>query len=269
MARAPALVRAGGHAVLAADGRPHALRIVRLEKNAALEVDGSFALAIFCPSSHATLKTTVGSLWLPRRSFLLLEPGGAPLLRNASPAPVFALAFDGALLAREMRLAALWPDQGVLHARAAALLRDQLAGDPSLATLAWVFEQVVHGGEGAAAHEGRNAERTHQVLRRIRHARLYLQANLHTGATVEDIAGVALLSKWYFSRLFQKVYGTSPQAWISEQRVARARHLVINTRLPLYEIAALCGFENPGSMSRAFKSRFGTSARGLRLRTVR
>jgi AraC family transcriptional regulator len=151
-----------------------------------------------------------------------------------------------------------------------AQLREHLAEDPSLATLAWLFEQVVQAdGSEAVDWEGRSVERTRQVLRRIRYARLYLQANLHAGATVEETAQVALLSKWYFSRLFQKIYGISPQAWAAELRVSRAHHLVMNTRLPLHEIAALCGFENPGSMSRAFRSRFGASARGLRGSTSR
>lgn len=268
--RVATLVRAGGHGVLHADDGAQALRIVRLERGASLEVTGSLALAVLCPASHATLKVAVGSLWLPRRSFVLLEPGGSPLLRNTSNAPMFVLAFDAALLAAEPRLAALWPGQGVLRARAAAQLREHLADDPSLATLAWLFEQVVRAdATQAVAWEGRSADRTRQVLRRIRYARLYLQANLHAGATVEEAAQVALLSKWYFSRLFQKIYGTSPQAWAAELRVSRARHLVINSRLPLHEIAALCGFENPGSMSRAFRSRFGASARGLRGSTLR
>lgn len=268
--RVAMLVRAGGHGVLHAGAGANALHIVRMERGASLEVTGALALAVFCPASHATLKVAVGSLWLPRRSFVLLEPGGSPLLRNASGAPMFVIAFDASLLGLEPRLSALWPGQGTLRARAMAQVREHLADEPSVATLAWLFEQVVQAdGSEAVAWEGRSAERTRQVLRRIRYARLYLQANLHAGATVEETAQVALLSKWYFSRLFQKIYGVSPQAWAAELRVARARHLVLNTRLPLHEIAALCGFENPGSMSRAFRSRFGASARGMRGSTRR
>ena len=262
-------VHPGGHLVLAGgEGNP-VLRVVRLERGATLETAAALALAVLCPDSHAQIRAALGAFYLARRSWMLLEPGGAALLRNTSARACWVLAFEGALLQEEPRLGAVWPDAGRLAPGTLALLRERLQNEASTATLAHVFERLSQHNAAAAADDAfgtRNAAHAEQVRRRIRNARLFLQGHLHDGASVEDAAQVALLSKWYFSKLFQKLYGTSPQAHAAELRVTRARHLIVHTRSPLHEIAALCGFENPGSMSRAFRTRYGESARELRAR---
>lgn len=266
----PQTVRSGGHAVLSGDDGAPVLRIVRLERGATLETGPALAVAVLCPDSHAQVRAALGAFYLARRSWVLLEPGGAALVRNTSARACWALAFDGALLQDEPRLGAVWPDSGRLAPGTLALLRDRLQNEASTATLAHAFEHLSRRNAIAGADDdtfgARNAAHAQQVRRRIRNARLFLQGHLHDGASVEDAAQVALLSKWYFSKLFQKLYGTSPQAHAAELRVTRARHLIVHTRLPLHEIAALCGFENPGSMSRAFRTRYGESARELRAR---
>jgi AraC family transcriptional regulator len=266
-------VRVAAHSTLAGGGEAApALRIVRLERGAELEVGPAFATAVLCPDSHAQVRAALGVFYLARRNWILLEAGGTVLVRNTSARTVWVLAFEGALLQEESRLAALWPDAGRLCAGTLTLLRERLQGEVSGTALAHAFEHLARANmaaDGDAGFDTRNPGHAAQVRRRIRTARLYLQGHLGEGATVEDAAQVALLSKWYFSRLFQRLYGTSPQAHAADLRVTRARHLIVHTRLPLNEIAALCGFENPGSMSRAFRARYGANARDLRLAATR
>ena len=44
-----------------------------------------------------------------------------------------------------------------------------------------------------------------------------------------------------------------------EARLTRARHLLLNTDLPLIEIAIACGFASSSHFSKCYRERYGTS----------
>ncbi|SCE59283.1 Helix-turn-helix domain-containing protein [Streptomyces sp. DvalAA-43] len=63
-----------------------------------------------------------------------------------------------------------------------------------------------------------------------------------------DLAAHARMSRRTFARRFQNEAGISPGRWLAQQRIARARHLLETTDLPVNEVAARAGFGTDTSL---------------------
>ena len=83
--------------------------------------------------------------------------------------------------------------------------------------------------------------------------------------TVAYFADKACLSPNYFGDLISKESGTTAQRHIQDAVVERSKQLLIETRLPVSEIACQLGFEYPQHFSRLFKSRTGMTPNEYRL----
>jgi AraC-like DNA-binding protein len=73
--------------------------------------------------------------------------------------------------------------------------------------------------------------------------------------TVSYFADKACLSPNYFGDLISKESGTTAQRHIQDAVIERSKQLLIETRLPVSEIAYQLGFEYPQHFTRLFKSR--------------
>lgn len=100
-----------------------------------------------------------------------------------------------------------------------------------------------------------------QVLKRVTD---YIGDNLNTRLTLADIADVANLSPFHFSRLFKASTGISPHQYVIEQRLQRARELLTETNLPIHEIAWQTGFSDQSHLGRHMRRRFGATPRSVR-----
>ena len=65
-------------------------------------------------------------------------------------------------------------------------------------------------------------------------------------------------------RLFKRTTGTTPVAYLLNEKLQLARELLGNTGNSVKEVAAAVGFDDPFYFSRCFKRRFGVSPRGIR-----
>jgi len=83
--------------------------------------------------------------------------------------------------------------------------------------------------------------------------------------TVAYFADKACLSPNYFGDLISKESGTTAQRHIQDAVIERSKQLLIETRLPVSEIAYQLGFEYPQHFSRLFKSRTGITPNEYRL----
>lgn len=93
--------------------------------------------------------------------------------------------------------------------------------------------------------------------RRLSRVLDYVEDNLDLNLTISDIASVACLSRYHFSRAFKATVGESPSRYIGRRRLNRARELVANTEMALSEIAFTCCFSSQSSFIRAFQRQFG------------
>ncbi|WP_433467834.1 GlxA family transcriptional regulator [Spirillospora sp. CA-128828] len=91
---------------------------------------------------------------------------------------------------------------------------------------------------------------------------------LHEPLALADLAQHARMSLRTFARRFNDEVGMSPGRWIVQQRVARARHLLESSELPVDEIAGQVGFATGTSLRQHLHAAIGVSPLAYR-RTFR
>jgi len=83
----------------------------------------------------------------------------------------------------------------------------------------------------------------------------YIEAHLDDRLTLADLAGVACLSPYHFSRSFKQAVGVGPQRYVMHRRVERAKALMRRTDQPLAVIAREVGFADQSHLTSAFAAR--------------
>jgi AraC family transcriptional regulator len=91
------------------------------------------------------------------------------------------------------------------------------------------------------------------VDRRIRRAVELMHARLAESLPLEEIASAAHLSPFHFARLFKKLTGATPHAYLANLRAARARTLLAETDLSITEVSARVGYDSPSHFAKAFR----------------
>ncbi|GAA3030555.1 Helix-turn-helix domain-containing protein [Actinokineospora globicatena] len=86
-----------------------------------------------------------------------------------------------------------------------------------------------------------------------------MRGRLAQSLTVDDMARVALFSKFHFSRVFHRHTGVSPARFLSTLRLAEAKRLLATTTLKVTDISARVGYRSPGTFSARFKTCVGAS----------
>lgn len=97
----------------------------------------------------------------------------------------------------------------------------------------------------------------------IRQLCQYIDVNIGGVLSLAVLSQQARMSQGHLSRVFKQEMGENLQCYIQRKRIDRARELAVFA-LPFDEIAALCGFENPSSFSRAFRHGTGMTFRDYR-----
>lgn len=70
---------------------------------------------------------------------------------------------------------------------------------------------------------------------------------------------------FYLNDIFKKYEGQTLHKYIVQQRALKAYELITTTKIPLEEIAVMCGFSSQSHLSTVFKSIYGTSPGQLRV----
>ncbi|WP_408888892.1 helix-turn-helix transcriptional regulator [Myxococcus faecalis] len=97
------------------------------------------------------------------------------------------------------------------------------------------------------------------------------EAALHFDAkvSVETLAASAGVSPFHACRVFRNVTGTGIHQHLQEVRLRHALALLLDTRLPLADVALEAGFANQGHLGNAFRRRYGqTPGAARRTRSV-
>lgn len=76
---------------------------------------------------------------------------------------------------------------------------------------------------------------------------------------LDDVAAALDLPRNTFFRSFRETAGCSPYQWLLNQRLDHARLLLRLTRMPLAEVALVCGFSDQSHFTRMFQRAHGTS----------
>lgn len=72
------------------------------------------------------------------------------------------------------------------------------------------------------------------------------------GPALAVLAQASGYSRAHFVRLFRRTTGTSPHRYVMQRRLDRARHLIVDSTLPLAEVASVTGFASQSHLNSAF-----------------
>ncbi|NUR47394.1 MAG: helix-turn-helix transcriptional regulator [Hamadaea sp.] len=86
-----------------------------------------------------------------------------------------------------------------------------------------------------------------------------MRDNLDEQLTIDDMAKVAMFSKFHFSRIFQRVTGLSPGRFLSALRLQRAKQLLVSTSYNIADISLRVGYTSVGTFSTRFTRSVGLS----------
>lgn len=91
-----------------------------------------------------------------------------------------------------------------------------------------------------------------------------IDENLHTGVSVGELADAAGYSPFHFSRLFAKVFRTSPTRYVSAVRFHRAKQLLLTQDHPVIDVCHEVGFNSLATFSRRFLQAVAVTPGNLR-----
>jgi AraC-like DNA-binding protein len=95
-----------------------------------------------------------------------------------------------------------------------------------------------------------------ELYSRLYRARDFIEDSFSQDLTLDELAGVACLSKYHFLRAFRQLFGLTPHAYLTRKRLDRARQLLLETDHLVNEVCAAVGFDNPSSFVRLFRLTF-------------
>ncbi len=94
---------------------------------------------------------------------------------------------------------------------------------------------------------------------RVQNAVEYLCSHLAEKTDLATLARACYMSVSRLAHLFREQVGISPQQYLEQQRILRARQLLDSTSRPIQNVAADVGFDNPFYFSLRFKKHTGVS----------
>jgi len=92
----------------------------------------------------------------------------------------------------------------------------------------------------------------------IQQAREFIEAHFAENISLEQLAGLGNLSSFHFVRLFRKVTGLPPHAYLTQVRVEKAK-LLLAQGWPIAQVGAEVGFADQSHFTRRFKRIVGVT----------
>lgn len=77
--------------------------------------------------------------------------------------------------------------------------------------------------------------------------------------SLEEMAGMAVFSRFYFSRVFRSITGTSPGRFLTAIRLYKAKNLLLESTMSVTDISYQVGYNSPGTFSSRFTRSVGIS----------
>ncbi|WP_201401941.1 helix-turn-helix transcriptional regulator [Kaistia sp. 32K] len=98
----------------------------------------------------------------------------------------------------------------------------------------------------------------------------FIESNLGRRICMTELAGVANMSRFHFSRVFKAAVGLTPARYLLERRVAMAAALLVAGHMSIAEVGYRSGFSSQQHFTTAFRSVMGSTPgrhRGFSLQT--
>lgn len=117
-----------------------------------------------------------------------------------------------------------------------------------------IYPSIRHGHEPARIELHRRTGSTNAVLLG---AIEMMESHVEDPVTLTRISEGAGISVRHLERLFARSLGVSPSKYYMRLRLREARGLLIQTEIPLAEVALRCGFHNSSHFARRYRDVYG------------
>jgi AraC-like DNA-binding protein len=94
---------------------------------------------------------------------------------------------------------------------------------------------------------------------RIEYVASFIRENYHRKLTLTEMAGKVNLSPWRLCHLFREGMSTSPQRFLTQVRLEKARKLLATEFLTVKEVMNQVGMSDASSFARSFKEAYGVT----------
>ena len=82
--------------------------------------------------------------------------------------------------------------------------------------------------------------------------------------TLQDLARSCFYNPSYFSRRFKECYGITVTEFIAKSRLEKAKRLLLETAMPVEDVACECGFGSKNAFYKLFKEQLGMTPKEYR-----
>ena len=93
----------------------------------------------------------------------------------------------------------------------------------------------------------------------------YIDEKLAQPVGVRELASQVHMSPFHFARRFKQAVGTPPHAYITQERIERAKRLLSGTNIPLIDVATRVGYRTQAHFTGVFHRYVGTTPRAYRV----
>jgi AraC family transcriptional regulator len=132
----------------------------------------------------------------------------------------------------------------------------------------FLAHHIIHSYSSLSGH--RLPTRGGLTGRRLKIALDYIHDSLGQRISLHALAASVGITSRHFERAFRQAVGVPPHAYVTEQRLAAARHfLLAQPRLTIEDIAGRVGFSSSSHLATAFRRQTGVSPRAFRARHLR
>lgn len=92
----------------------------------------------------------------------------------------------------------------------------------------------------------------------------HVRFNLHRRITLEDLANLTCMSKYHFARTFKHLTDQTPMQMVNQMRLEVAHDLILQTDLPIQDIALQVGLVDASHLTRLFRKHYDCTPGSLR-----
>jgi transcriptional regulator GlxA family with amidase domain len=84
-----------------------------------------------------------------------------------------------------------------------------------------------------------------------------MREHIEEPLALDEVAAAVGVSRRQIERLFKRHVGQVPTRYYLEQRLRRARELLLQTSMSIMDVAVACGFQSPPHFSKCYRTLFG------------
>ncbi|MGF7049385.1 two-component system response regulator YesN [Paenibacillus sp. DS2015] len=135
-----------------------------------------------------------------------------------------------------------------------------------LATLNEMIQVVKDTFENRMKETGKSHTKE-DVQTVVRKAQKYILNNYHKDLSIEELSELVDLSVSHFCTLFKQVSGYTFLEYLTQCRMDKAKYILKNTSVKVYQVAPLVGYQDPKYFTQVFKKATGKTPSEFREET--